>query len=119
MRHVAAYILAVMGGNKNPSETDLKAILSSVGIEGDSQCLSFVVDQLKGKNVFQVIQEGQALMSDMDVPIGGGGGGGGAPAAGGAAAEAVADEPAVEEKKPVVESSDSEDSDMGMGLFDD
>jgi len=115
MRHVAAYILAVMGGNKNPSETDLKAILSSVGIEGDSQCLSFVVDQLKGKNVFQVIQEGQALMSDMDVPIGGGG----APAAGGAAAEAVADEPAVEEKKPVVESSDSEDSDMGMGLFDD
>ena len=33
MRHVAAYILAVIGGNANPSEADLKKILNSVGVD--------------------------------------------------------------------------------------
>jgi len=106
-----------MGGKKDPSEKDVKAILSSVGIEADPQNLSIVVEQLKGKNVFQLIAEGQALLADMDMPTGGGGPAVGAGGGAGVAA-AVADEP-VEEKKPVVESSDETDSDMGMGLFDD
>jgi len=110
MRHVAAYILAVMGGQKDPSEKDVKAILNSVGIEPDSKNLAVVVNQLKGKNVFQLIQEGQALLANMDMPSGGGGGGG-------AAAAAVEEAPAAEEKKPESESEES-DSDMGMGLFD-
>jgi len=110
MRHVAAYILAVMGGQKDPSEKDVKAILNSVGIEPDSKNLAVVINQLKGKNVFQLIQEGQALLANMDMPSGGGGGGG-------AAAAAVEEAPAAEEKKPESESEES-DSDMGMGLFD-
>jgi len=110
MRHVAAYILAVMGGKKNPTEKDVKAILSSVGIEADAKNLAIVVDQLKDKDVFQVMAEGQALLADMDMPSGGGGGG--------AAAAAPAAEEPVEEKKPVVEESEESDSDMGMGLFD-
>jgi len=109
MRHVAAYILAVMGGQKDPSEKDVKAILNSVGIEPDSKNLAVVINQLKGKNVFQLIQEGQALLANMDMPSGGGGGG--------AAAAAVEEAPAAEEKKPETESEES-DSDMGMGLFD-
>ena len=111
MRHVAAYILAVMGGKKDPSEKDVKAILNSVGIEPDSKNLAVVINQLKGKNVFQLIQEGQALLANMDMPSGGGGGGGGA------AAAAVEEAPAAEAKKPETESEES-DSDMGMGLFD-
>jgi len=110
MRHVAAYILAVMGGQKDPSEKDVKAILNSVGIEPDSKNLAVVINQLKGKNVFQLIQEGQALLANLDMPSGGGGGGG-------AAAAAVEEAPAAEEKKPESESEES-DSDMGMGLFD-
>lgn len=109
MRHVAAYILAVIGGNKDPSEKDLKNILSSVGIEADSNNLSIVVNQLKGKNVFQLIEEGQVLLADM--PMGGGGDGA-------VAAVAAPVEAPVEEKKAVVEESDESDSDMGMGLFD-
>jgi len=116
MRHVAAYILAVMGGKANPTEKDLKSILSSVGIEADSTNLSIVINQLKGKNVFQVIEEGQALLADLDIGAGGLGSGGGGAAK---AVEAVVEEEPVEEKKPVVESSDETDSDMGMGLFDD
>jgi len=113
MRHVAAYILAVMGGKSNPTEKDIKAIMNSVGIEPEPSQLALVIKQLKGKDVFQVIAEGQELLADM--PSGGvGGGSGGSTAAG--AAPAV-EEPK-EEKKEVVEESES-DSDMGMGLFDD
>ena len=110
MRHVAAYFLAVMGGNSNPSEADIKSILSSVGIEADSQNLSIVINQLKGKNIFDVMAEGKLKLAEM--PAGGVGGGSGAAPAAAAPVEEVK-----EEKKPVVEESES-DSDMGMGLFD-
>jgi large subunit ribosomal protein LP2 len=112
MRHVAAYLLAVLGGNANPTAKDLKSILGSVGVEAETKQLTIVIAQLKGKSVTQLIAEGTKLLAD--VPSGGGGGG---------AAKAAA--PVVEKPvekaaaKPVVEDSDSEDSDMGMGLFDD
>lgn len=37
MRYVAAYLLAVLGGNESPSSKDLKKILDSVGIETDDE----------------------------------------------------------------------------------
>ena len=109
MRHVAAYLLAAMGGKSDPTEKDIKAIMNSVGIEPDPTQLAIVIKQLKGKDVFQVQQEGYALLAEM--PVGGGSAGGSA-----AVAAPVAEEPR-EEKKEVVEESES-DSDMGMGLFD-
>ncbi len=42
MRYVAAYLLAVEGGNASPSADDIKAILSSVGIEADADKLNKV-----------------------------------------------------------------------------
>jgi len=113
MRHVAAYILAVIGGNANPSEKDLKKILNSVGIEPVDEQLTTVVNELNGKDLFQLMEQGSALLAGM--PMGGGGGG----ASGSAAAVDVAEAeeaPKEEAKKP--ESSDESDSDMGMGLFD-
>ena len=110
MRHVAAYFLAVMGGNSNPSEADIKSILSSVGIEADSKNLSVVISQLKGKNIFDVMAEGKTKLAEMRAGGVGGGSGGAAPAA-------AAPVEVKEEKKPVEESEES-DSDMGMGLFD-
>ncbi|CAG2064601.1 unnamed protein product, partial [Timema podura] len=55
MRYVAAYLLAALGGKDNPSATDLEKILSSVGIESDSEKLKLVIGQLKGKNIEDVI----------------------------------------------------------------
>lgn len=43
MRYVAAYLLAVLGGNTSPSAKDIKAILSSVGIEADDERLNKVL----------------------------------------------------------------------------
>lgn len=42
MRYVAAYLLAVLGGNTSPSAKDIKAILGSVGIEADDERLNKV-----------------------------------------------------------------------------
>ena len=54
MRYVAAYLLATLGGNKNPSASDINDILSSVGIDVDPECLDVVIKELSGKNINEV-----------------------------------------------------------------
>lgn len=59
MRYVAAYLLAVLGGNETPSAADIEKVLSSVGIDADAERLKLVVGQLKGKNIEDLIKEGK------------------------------------------------------------
>ena len=54
MRYVAAYLLATLGGNKEPSASDIKAILESVGIDVDSDRLDVVIKELSGKDINEV-----------------------------------------------------------------
>ena len=110
MRYVAAYLLAQLGGNSEPSGDDIKNILSSVGVDADEERLSKVISELSGKNIDEVLAEGKEKLAS--VPSGG------AVAAGGAAAAGGADAPAEEEKKAESSESDSGDDDMGFGLFD-
>lgn len=49
MRYVAAYLLAVLGGNESPSSKDLKKILDSVGIETDDERMNKVVFPLNSR----------------------------------------------------------------------
>ncbi len=110
MRHVAAYLLAALGGNENPSAKDIKAILSSVGVEEDAKALEVVINSLKGKNLEELLEEGQSKLASMPAA-------GAAPAAGGAAAGGAA--PAAEKKEEKKEEPEDEsDDDMGMSLFD-
>ncbi|KAL2091057.1 hypothetical protein ACEWY4_013320 [Coilia grayii] len=116
MRYVAAYLLAVLGGNNSPSSKDIKHILGSVGIEADDERLNKVISELNGKDINQVMNSGLSKLTS--VPAGGAvmtsaaaAGGGGASAAG----EAPAAEEKKEEKK---EESEESDEDMGFGLFD-
>lgn len=55
MRYVAAYLLAVLGGNKNPSASEIESILGSVGIEADKERLDKVISELSGKDVNEVV----------------------------------------------------------------
>jgi len=111
MRYVAAYLLAVLGGNENPSEADVKKILSSVGIDVDADSLKKVISQLKGKNLEELMAEGRKKLASMPAA---GPAVAAAPAA--AAAAKVADAPKAKEKEP--EPEPEEDEDMGFGLFD-
>ncbi|KAJ8043769.1 60S acidic ribosomal protein P2 [Holothuria leucospilota] len=114
MRYVAAYLLATLGGNSSPSSDDIKKILGSVGIEAEDEKLNKVISELKGKNIEELIAEGNSKLASM--PAGGavaaaaGGGGGAAPAA------EAAEEKKEEAKKE--ESEEESDDDMGFGLFD-
>jgi len=111
MKHLAAYLLLGLGGNTSPSAADVTAVLESVGIEADEDRLETLINELKGKDINELISEGSAKLAS--VPSGGGGGGAaaGGAAAGGAAAEA----PKAEEKE---EEKEESDDDMGFGLFD-
>ncbi|KAJ5896311.1 60S acidic ribosomal protein P2 [Penicillium subrubescens] len=111
MKHLAAYLLLALAGNESPSASDIKEVLSSVGIDADSERLEKVVAELQGKNLQDLIAEGSTKLAS--VPSGGAGGA--APAAGGAAAGGAAEaapEAAKEEEK------EESDDDMGFGLFD-
>ncbi|XP_004241310.1 large ribosomal subunit protein P2 [Solanum lycopersicum] len=112
MKVIAAYLLAVLGGNTSPSEKDLKKILASVGAEADDDRIQLLLSQVEGKDITELIAAGREKLAS--VPAGGGaacavaapGGGGAAPAA----------EEKKEEKK--VEEKEESDDDMGFSLFD-
>ena len=59
MRYVAAYLLAALGGNDNPSASDIKNILGSVGIDCDDDKLDRVISELKGKDINEVLAAGK------------------------------------------------------------
>ncbi|XP_043720383.1 60S acidic ribosomal protein P2-like isoform X1 [Telopea speciosissima] len=116
MKVVAAYLLAVLGGNTSPSADDLKNILGSVGADADEDKIELLLSEVKGKDITELIASGREKLAS--VPAGGGGaaiavaasGGGG-----GAGAAVAAEEPKKEEK---VEEKEESDDDMGFSLFD-
>jgi len=111
MKFLAAYLLAVLGGNATPSEADITKILSSVGIDTDSARVSQLLGELKGKNLEELIAEGQKKLAS--VPSGGAA----APAAA-ASAPAAGGAPAAKKEEKKEEPKEEEDDDMGFGLFD-
>ncbi|KAJ4950416.1 hypothetical protein NE237_027248 [Protea cynaroides] len=115
MKVVAAYLLAVLGGNTNPSGNDLKNILGSVGAEAEDDRIELLLSEVKGKDITELIASGREKLAS--VPAGGGGGAiaVAATGGGGGGAAPAAEEPKKEEK---VEEKEESDDDMGFSLFD-
>ncbi|GAB2287055.1 hypothetical protein Dimus_021441 [Dionaea muscipula] len=117
MKVIAAYLLAVLGGNTSPSSADIKNILGSVGAEAEDERIELLLSEVGGKDITELIAAGREKLAS--VPAGGGGGiavSAAAPASGaGGAAAAPAAEPKKEEK---VEEKEESDDDMGFSLFD-
>merc|ERR1711879_630791 len=111
MRHIAAYFLAVLGGNDNPGAADIKSILDAAGASADDAQIEALLKEVSGKNIWDVVAAGSEKLAS--VPSGGAGGAAAAAPAGGAA---EAEAPKAEEKK--VEEEEESDDDMGFGLFD-
>ncbi|KAJ0083308.1 hypothetical protein Patl1_30463 [Pistacia atlantica] len=114
MKVIAAYLLAVLGGNTSPSASDLKDILGSVGADADADDdrIELLLSEVQGKDITELIASGREKLAS--VPSGGGVAVA-APAAGGGAAVAPAAEAKKEEK---VEEKEESDDDMGFSLFD-
>eukprot|EP00245_Coleochaete_scutata_P013185 TRINITY_DN528_c0_g1_i1.p1 TRINITY_DN528_c0_g1~~TRINITY_DN528_c0_g1_i1.p1 ORF type:complete len:118 (+),score=56.91 TRINITY_DN528_c0_g1_i1:97-450(+) len=117
MKVVAAYLLALLGGNAAPSAKDIKKLLASVGAEAEDERIDALLSELKGRDINEVIAAGREKFAA--VPGGGGGGGAvtvssGGGGGGGAAPAAAAEKK--EEKKE--EEKEESDDDMGFSLFD-
>ena len=87
MRYVAAALLVALGGGE-VSEANIKKLLDGVGIDCDSEKAAIIVKELAGKNLEELIAEGNGKLAS--VPSGGAA----APAAAGAAPAAAAELPA-------------------------
>ena len=105
MKLVAAYLLAVLGGKANPEEADIKNILSSVGVEADSERLSKLLSELKGKDVYALIDAGSEKLASFGGQVAAAGGG----AAAAGAASAGGETPAEEKKEEPAEEEEESD----------
>eukprot|EP01125_Pyxidicula_operculata_P019111 TRINITY_DN68_c0_g1_i1.p1 TRINITY_DN68_c0_g1~~TRINITY_DN68_c0_g1_i1.p1 ORF type:complete len:110 (+),score=49.16 TRINITY_DN68_c0_g1_i1:38-367(+) len=107
MKHVAAYLLAVLGGNQNPTAADVKKILASVNVEAEDSKLEKLVSELQGKNLQELIDAGKKKLSAIPS-------GGAAPvaAAAPAASASAAAAPAAEKPKEKEESEEAVDFDL-------
>ncbi|KAB2013392.1 hypothetical protein CXB51_022603 [Gossypium anomalum] len=114
MKVVAAYLLAVLGGNASPSADDLKNILASVGADAEEERLQLLLSEVKGKDITELIASGREKLAS--VPSGGGVAV--AASAPGAAAAAAAPAAAETKKEEKVEEKEESDDDMGFSLFD-
>jgi len=108
MKHLAAYMMLVKGGNAKPSSEDVTKVIESVGGEVDAEKLALLFSDLGEKDfmIDDLLAEGREKLKD--VSVGGGGGGGAAPAA------AAGDAPAAEAEKPKEEEVDAFEGGMDM-----
>lgn len=54
MKHLAAFLLLALAGNATPSASDVKGVLSSVGIDADEGRLQKLISELEGKDINEV-----------------------------------------------------------------
>ncbi|KAG7627344.1 60S acidic ribosomal protein P2-4 [Arabidopsis thaliana] len=113
MKVAAAFLLAVLGGNANPSADNIKDIIGAVGADVDGESIELLLKEVSGKDIAELIASGREKLAS--VPSGGGVAVSAAPSSGGGAAAAAA--PA-EKKEAKKEEKEESDDDMGFSLFE-
>ncbi|KAL6201679.1 hypothetical protein ACLB2K_025391 [Fragaria x ananassa] len=63
MKVIAAYLLARLGGNTNPSADDLKRICGAGGAEIDGDRLELFFSQVDGKNIDELVASGKEKLA--------------------------------------------------------
>lgn len=111
MRYIAAYTLATLGGNSQPTSADVSKILKSAGIKADTAAIEKLVAELSGKDINSIVADGMKKMASIPSGVAASSS---APTASASSAPAAA-ESKKESAKPAKEESDEE---MGFGLFD-
>ncbi|KAL6194911.1 hypothetical protein ACLB2K_035986 [Fragaria x ananassa] len=65
MKVLAAYMLARLGGNTNPSADDLKRILGAVGAEIDGHRIELFLSKVNGKNIDELVTFGKEKLASV------------------------------------------------------
>ncbi|OIS97097.1 PREDICTED: 60S acidic ribosomal protein P2B-like isoform X1 [Nicotiana attenuata] len=116
MKVIAAYLLAQLGGNTNPSADDLRKILNSVGAEIDESKIELLLSQVKGKDITELIAAGKQQLASTSMAFGCGAASSVVNGAENNVAEVAVEEKKEEKKVEVKEESDEED--FNFSLFD-
>ncbi|AEE77918.1 acidic ribosomal protein P2-like [Arabidopsis thaliana] len=111
MKVAAAFLLAVLGGNANPSADNIKDIIGAVGADVDGESIELLLKEVSGKDIAELIASGREKLAS--VPSGGGVAVSAAPSSGGGGAAAPA-----EKKEAKKEEKEESDDDMGFSLFE-
>ena len=59
MRHLATYLLLVIGGNSSPTAEDVTNALAQCGVDVDEEMLNKMISELEGKNLEEIIAAGE------------------------------------------------------------
>ena len=110
MKHIAAYMIAVLAGHHRPDRATVASILESGGVAADAEALDKLFHEVEGKKIDDIIALGKSKMTAMPAVAAAGPA---APAAAAAAAPAAGKAAPKEEPK-----EEEEDGDMGFSLFD-
>ncbi|KAL4757859.1 60S acidic ribosomal protein P2 [Aspergillus foveolatus] len=114
MKHLAAYLLLTLGGISEPGADDIREVLASVGIEADEVRLAQLLNELRGKDIHELIAEGESKLATLGTIEGGGKPGPGTPMIEGG----KRDKELVDSDVDGDEGEDEdEDEDFGLGLF--
>ena len=108
MKHIAAYALLVLGGKSEPTAKEVEKVVKDAGATPDSEAVKKLCDALKGRKFEDLVAEGTKALGAM--------GGASAPAATGGEAAGGA---AAKEAPKEAEKEESEEMDLGGGLFGD
>ena len=108
MRHLATYLLLVIGGNASPTAEGVTNALSQCGVEVDEAQLNKMISELEGKNLEELIAAGEEKLFK------GGSMAAGAAAAAPAGGDAAAAAPAAAAK---VEVEEVDALEGGMDMF--
>jgi len=65
MKYLAAYLLAVLGGNSSPDATTIKNILNAGGSTVDDEKLNKLLTDLEGKSIEELLAEGKQKLSSV------------------------------------------------------
>jgi large subunit ribosomal protein LP2 len=76
MKHLATYMLLVLGGNASPTKEQIETAMSAVGMEVDQASLAVLLAGLEGKDMAELLADGKELLAKFGSGGGGGGGGG-------------------------------------------
>lgn len=59
MKHIAAYVLLVLGGNATPSAEDVTNLIVNAGGEADAEKITTLLADLEGKDIHELLAKGE------------------------------------------------------------
>ncbi|KAH7650192.1 acidic ribosomal P2 [Cryptosporidium bovis] len=108
MKYVVSYLLCVSSGNQQPTVSDIKKVMDSVGIEYDVSIIETMISNMQGKVCHEVVASGLSKLQSVPTGAVAAAATVAAPVAGGGSAQA-------DSKK---EEEEEEEGDLGFSLFD-